>query len=543
MVGTSIKNRYTIRAILGQGGMGVVYHAFDSVMRRDVALKTLRDVPSDVFLQLFSRECSVLAAMVHPNVVEIFDMGEFDDEGVSKPYFVMPLLPGSTLHDLIYPSAIPLAVPRCIDVISQACRGLQAAHERELIHQDIKPRNIFVMRDDAVKIIDFGVAHLGGGNSTGIRGTPQYMSPEQITFKGVTHKSDIFSLAVVCYEALTGSHPFLRRADRRDSEVEIAEAITTYLPPLASELNSSVNRSVAQVVAKGMAKDVWNRFESASAFAEALHRGLRNENSGGNKVVVRTRLDRARRSFEENDLQFASEIVSQLEAEGHSDPDIADLRRILDDAVQRKRSDQLITAAERYFANEEYTLALRKVQEVIDSDRANSAALSLKKRIENIITEQKVSDLLRIAAEHLTQLAFTDARHAVQDALKLRASDTTARQLLDEIDSRQKEVLRQRQEKERLYQSAQAAFFAGKLELALKNLDQLGILSAQSAETRERSDDYKELVSPSSGGARQRQDGPCGGAESGGSRSLRGPEDLRPLSREIFGPGRFHRGS
>ena len=209
--------------------------------------------------------------------LKIFDMGEFDDDGVSKPYFVMPLLPGRTLHDLIYPGAIPLSTSRCVDIISQACRGLQAAHEQGLLHRDIKPRNIFVMRDDAVKIIDFGVAHLVGNNSTGFRGTPLYMSPEQISFKQLTNRSDIFSLAVVCYETLTASHPFLRRADRKDSDIEIADAIAAHLPPLASELNPSVSRAVAQVVAKGMAKDTWSRFESAAAFSEALRKALRNE--------------------------------------------------------------------------------------------------------------------------------------------------------------------------------------------------------------------------------------------------------------------------
>lgn len=493
MVGISIKNRYEVRAVLGQGGMGVVYHAYDTLMRRDVALKTLRDVPSNIFLDLFSRECSVLASMVHPNVVEVFDMGEFEEDGVAKPYFVMPLLPGSTLYDLIYPSAIPLSATRCVDIISQACRGLQAAHERDLLHRDIKPRNIFVMRDDAVKVIDFGVAHLIGGHSTGVRGTPQYMSPEQINFKPLNNRSDIFSLAVVCYEALTASHPFLRRADRRDSDFDIVEAITTYIPPLASDINPSVSRPVAQVVAKAMAKDVFNRFESASAFAEALQKALRNENPGANSIVVRTRLERARRCFEQNDLQFASEIVSQLEAEGHSGAEISEFRKELDQAVQRARTDRLITAANRCFADEEYTLALRKIQEVLEVDAANSAALNLKKRIENLLTEQKIAELLKIAADHLEHSAFTNARQAIQDALKLRPSDTRARQFLTEVDSRQKEVLRQRQDQERLFQSAQAAFFAGKIELAIENLDQLERLTAQSSDVRERADDYKEL--------------------------------------------------
>ena len=125
-----IKNRYEIKDVLGRGGMGVVYKAFDALMRREVAVKTLRDVASSVFVDLFYRECSVLSAMVHPNIVEIFDMGEFEEDGVLKPYFVMPLLPGRTLYDLIYPSGKPLPrkdAPTLFRKLAGACMPLTNA--------------------------------------------------------------------------------------------------------------------------------------------------------------------------------------------------------------------------------------------------------------------------------------------------------------------------------------------------------------------------------------------------------------------------------
>ncbi len=489
-----IKNRYEIKSVLGRGGMGVVYHAFDTLMRRDVAVKTLRDIPSNVFIELFYRECSVLAAMVHPNVVEIFDMGEFEEEGVDKPYFVMPLLPGRTLYDLIYPAGIPISTNRCVDIISQACRGLQAAHDRGLLHRDIKPRNIFVMNDDAVKLIDFGVAHLMGNNSTGVRGTPQYMSPEQITFKPLSTRSDLFSIATVCYEALTAVHPFLRDPERRDSDVDIATAITAHVPPLAAELNPGVSKAVAQVIAKGMAKDPWARFESAAGFADALQKAMRNESiTGASLATVRIRLERARRSFEERDYQFASEIVSELEAEGHSDPEIVRIRHQLDEAVQKERTSRLLESAQRCFDGEEYSLALRKLQEMLQLDAENGEALELKRKIEEVLTEQKVAELLKTAAEYLEQSAFTSARQAVQNALKLRPNDARARQFLNEVDYRQKEVLRQRQEQERLYQAAQAAWLGGKIEAAIESLENLTELTQRSSEARERINEYKEF--------------------------------------------------
>src|SRR3974377_984606 len=113
-----IKGRYEIRQVLGQGGMGVVYEAYDKVIKRGVAVKTIRDIPSRAALDLFYKECDVLASISHPNIVEIFDLGEFEEEGNPKPYFVMPLLPGKTLDKLIVSHSSRLTVERTVEIIS-----------------------------------------------------------------------------------------------------------------------------------------------------------------------------------------------------------------------------------------------------------------------------------------------------------------------------------------------------------------------------------------------------------------------------------------
>src|ERR1700736_1796047 len=200
-----LAGRYDVKDVLGQGGMGLVYRAYDTVIRRDLALKTLRDAPESNSLQLFYKESDVLASMSHPNIVEIFDIGQFEESGQKKPYFVMPLLPGTTLDNLIRNARHRLTAQRTVEIMAQVCRGLQAAHERGLVHRDLKPSNIFVMEDDSVKIIDFGVAHTidSRSRSSGFqKGTLLYMAPEQVQYKPVSPQSDIFSLAVVCYEAL-----------------------------------------------------------------------------------------------------------------------------------------------------------------------------------------------------------------------------------------------------------------------------------------------------------------------------------------------------
>ena len=174
-----LKDRYETKEILGQGGMGVVYKAFDSVIKREVAVKTLRGSSDRSALQLFQKECEVLASLSHPNIVEIFDIGEFEEEGEGRPFFVMPLLPGTPLDRLIRDAPHRLTPQRVVEIMSQTCRGLHAAHERGLVHRDLKPSNIFVMDDDSVKIIDFGVAHMVDSRTTmGMKGTLLYMSPE-----------------------------------------------------------------------------------------------------------------------------------------------------------------------------------------------------------------------------------------------------------------------------------------------------------------------------------------------------------------------------
>src|SRR5712692_7982706 len=188
--------------------MGVVYKAYDKVMKREVAIKTLLDIKNPAALELFYKEWRVLSTIVHPNIVGIYDIGEFEQNDQARPFFVMPLLEGVTLDKLIREHS-PLLGESGVEIIVQACRGLQAAHEKGLVHRDVKPSNIFVMDDASVKLIDFGIARLVSRESrTGLKGTVYYMAPEQFQLKPSTALSDIFSLGVVCYEVLAPRRPF-----------------------------------------------------------------------------------------------------------------------------------------------------------------------------------------------------------------------------------------------------------------------------------------------------------------------------------------------
>lgn len=462
-----LAGRYEVREILGQGGMGLVYRAYDTVVRREVAVKTILDIPDPASLQLFYKECDVLASMSHPNIVEIFDIGEFEDEGKKKPYFVMPLLPGTTLDHFVRKASHRLTVERTVEIISQTCRGLQAAHERGLVHRDLKPSNIFVMEDDSVKIIDFGVAHMADTHTTRAqKGTLLYMSPEQIQLKPLSAASDIFSLSVVCYEALTGRHPFQRaRAD------EVVEAILNQSPPPASEVNSAVSQSLSRVVHKGMAKQAWHRFSNARELGDTLGKALRNENiEFFDPERTRPRLQRATKALAESDLQFAGEIIGELEAEGHMDTEIGSLRRQLDNAVRRKTLAQLLDAARARFEEEEDPLALQKLQEALQIEPDNATALALKSKIENRRSERQIENWYRLARQHIENHAYPHAREALQNVLQLRPKESRALQLLAEVDRQEQDYKKLRQEKEQIHRAAMDAWEKGDVSSALAKL-------------------------------------------------------------------------
>lgn len=465
-----IKGRYEIKGVLGEGGMGVVYRAYDPPpMARDVALKTLLEFPDRMSLQLFYKECEVLKSMSHPNIVEIFDIGEFDDGGTKKPFFVMPLLRGQPLDALIRDASHRLTVERVVDIISQTCRGLQAAHEHGLIHRDLKPSNLFVMQDDSVKIIDFGVAHTIDAHtrSSGFqKGTLLYMAPEQIQFKPVSPQSDLFSLGVVCYEALTRRQPF-----RGTNEEEIVNAILKSIPPPASEINPAVNQTVSRVIHKAMAKQAWNRFDSAREFGESLQKALRNEPLEiFDPARIKPRIQRATKALENGDYQFASEIVGELEAEGNIDLDLTLLRGQIDQVMRQRTIAQLLESARARFEEEEDPLALQKIQEILQIDPNNVAALGLKSRIDNRRSERQIEKWLRLARQHMDNHAYGHARDALQNVMQLRPNETRGLRLLSDVESDEKEYLRVRQQKVQLYQSALNSWKNGEVSEALSQM-------------------------------------------------------------------------
>jgi len=463
-----IAGRYELQEQLGEGGMGVVWRALDSKTGSSVAIKLMKDATDPVAVELFTKEWKALAEISHPNIVEIRDVDVIEENRQKKPFFVMPLLRGCTLAELISNASTRLTLDRVVEITSHVCRGLQAAHQCGLVHRDLKPSNIFVMEDDTAKIIDFGVVHLAGSKSvTGQKGTFQYMSPEQAQLKEITPASDLFSMGVILYEALTRCKPFSRKtAD------ETIEAVVKYIPPPVSEINPSVNQSVSKVVHKCLAKQPMYRFANARELAEMLKRAARNEEVF-DRSKIEPRIARAKEAFKKGDLDFAHEILAELEAEGNLDPHITLLRMQIDMASKERKIQQLLVSARARLEQDEIALALDKIREALELDPKNDEALKMRMVIEKQRSEREISRWLELAQTHLANRDFGAARNAVQEVLTIRSADPHALDLLEKIESTEADAKRIREQKEQLYNSALRAYQNGGIESALSKLERL----------------------------------------------------------------------
>ena len=259
--------KYEIRRELGRGAMGVVYEAFDPVIQRVVALKTIRPDQlvgghAEEILARFRREAQAAGRLTHPNIVAIYDCGE--DAGVW--YIAMELVNGRELKEYFEKNE-RFGTADAVRILSQILAALGYSHRLGVVHRDIKPSNVFLLPDGTVKVADFGIAHIESSELTQVGtvlGTPAYMSPEQILGLPVDGRSDLFSVGVILYQFLTGERPFTGNATITMRKVLEEDP----LPP--SRFNVQIPGAMDAVVRKALAKKPDERFQSAEAFATAL---------------------------------------------------------------------------------------------------------------------------------------------------------------------------------------------------------------------------------------------------------------------------------
>ena len=264
--GQLIDDRYKIIKTIGEGGMANVYLAYDTILQREVAVKILRgDLAEDEkFVRRFQREANSASSLKHPNIVEVYDVGE--DDG--KYFIVMEYINGKTLKSLIKKRGA-LTLEEVIDIMLQLTSAVSCAHDSYIIHRDIKPQNVMILEDGRVKITDFGIAMALNNNeltqTNSVMGSVHYLPPEQANGSGSTIKSDIYSLGILMFELLTGRIPF-----KGDNAVEIAIKQMREPIPSVCSIDPSIPQIVENIILRACAKNPKNRYDNAREMYEDL---------------------------------------------------------------------------------------------------------------------------------------------------------------------------------------------------------------------------------------------------------------------------------
>ena len=331
MKGQKISDRYQIIKSIGEGGMANVYLAYDTILDRNVAIKILRgDLATDEkFVHRFQREALSASSLNHPNIVEVYDVGE--DNG--NYYIVMEYIEGKHLKELLKKRG-KLTTSEVVDIMLQITDGMSVAHDSYIIHRDIKPQNILILENGLIKITDFGIAmainatQLTQTNS--VMGSVHYLPPEQANGKGSSLQSDIYSMGIVMYELLTGKLPF-----RGDNAVEIAlKHLREPMPDIHEELPSLPN-SISNIILKATAKNPKNRYNDAREMHEDLKTCMNDERIKEAKIVFK---------YPENNFDD-SKVTKMLETKKESESDDAIAKQITKSDLKKQNKLLIILAS------------------------------------------------------------------------------------------------------------------------------------------------------------------------------------------------------
>jgi serine/threonine-protein kinase len=305
-LGKILGGRYEVREIIGTGGMAVVYKAYDIVLHRFVAIKILKEefAADNEFRKRFNNEAQAVAKLSHNNIVSIYDVSHDQSEA---DYIVMELCEGVTLKDYLRKKH-HLSWQETVYFAQQVARALDHAHSRGIIHQDIKPQNIMLLRDGTAKVMDFGIASFANSQETRkvseAIGSVHYISPEQAKGIKVDYRTDIYSLGVVMYEMLTGTMPF-----RGDSAVAVVMQHINTVPPKPSELVSDIPPAMNEIVMHAMCANLTQRYGSAMELLNDLERVRGNPNLYLNYT---NRTSSATRAIRYDDEEQATQLLRDL---------------------------------------------------------------------------------------------------------------------------------------------------------------------------------------------------------------------------------------
>jgi tetratricopeptide (TPR) repeat protein/predicted Ser/Thr protein kinase len=434
--------KYEIIRVLGQGGMGTVYEARDSVINRQVAVKMMLQglAESPDLRERFMREAQAAGGLRHRNIVTVYDFGE---DAENRPYIAMEFIEGTDLERVIQ-NREPHPVSWKVDVILQICEGLAFAHRAGIVHRDVKPANIRVSPDGEVKIMDFGIARLQSSNLTKsglVLGSAHYMAPEQINGLRADHRSDLFSVGAIAFELLAGRKPF-----EADSLTAVLFKVTHERPPAELLPKSEYSPGLEQVILKALATSPDDRYQTLDAMHEDLERVVReaakNEPPADPVEALRRRVEHemAERRAEiararaEGQLQKALALCQKLLELEPDDAAIQREAKEIEAAIQDREVEQMVAVAEGYLEQGDRALAEKIAARAAKLAPDSPRALALRARLAAAAEDQGAADtLLEAAREHLVHGNLQEARAAAEEALSADPGNGAAREILERV--------------------------------------------------------------------------------------------------------------
>ncbi|MGA9389257.1 MAG: protein kinase [Candidatus Sulfotelmatobacter sp.] len=416
--------KYEVTGLLGRGGMGLVYRAFDKHLGREVAIKTITEgfAGDPEMLERFYREAAKTGMLKHPNIVTVYDLGE--QEGF--PYIVMEYVAGEAL-DRVIQSARPLALVFRLKVIEQVCSALAYAHRNDVIHRDVKPANVIVQPDGVAKLLDFGIARQEkqerGLTRTGnVIGTIHYMAPERLRDRAFDGRSDIFSAGIMLYQLLTGQLPF----SGEDASV-IQKLLNERYPPLSNYL-SDYPPALDVILDRSLAKDPNDRYSSADEMAGDLY-AVADEVKKGQVLEM---LEQAESLVKEQELLKARELLLQVTK---LDAQHTKARQLLVQVQQalalRQRAGQireLRFQADAALQERQYDIAIGHLEEALRLDQSSSELAELLESVRRKKqTRERIEGYLRQADGARNRGDLESAQAIIAKALDLDKEDSRVR--------------------------------------------------------------------------------------------------------------------
>ena len=433
--------KYDVIDVVGRGGMGVVYRAKDPFLDRMVAIKimTISYTDQPDLLQRFYREAKATANLQHPNIVTVYELGEHE----GSPYLAMQYLEGASL-DSILRAGQPLSLLQKIDIIIEACHGLSYAHQKGIVHRDIKPGNIMVLKDASVKIVDFGIARIGDTNFTRtgqFMGSLNYMSLEQLNDKlQVDQRTDVYSTGVVLYQILTGALPF-----EAESTGATLMKILNENPAPFSKYLSEFPPEIEAITLRALAKDRDQRYSSADELAFDLSQladRLKHEQIGYH-------MQQAEQLLQQNSIfQANDELMAVLKLDKQNTKAAAMLRTLrkqIEKEQSTERARQLREQAEDALRREDFEPALGFIEQALHLDATNADLQQLKNKIQAAKAEIDHLRQVMQRAENAHRAGNLDtAKQAIEEVLERRPNDTRVKSLHRMIQKELDERMRQK---------------------------------------------------------------------------------------------------